>query len=432
MKKILLFSAFFVVAMTAFSQRNDTIAPQTYNTNVGYFQKAFSDESNPRFMVTDSNDNFSFGVGGLVSFVGYYDIVGAVMSRDFSIYKIPTPTDYSGHFGFSASSSRLNFKVVGQLLGRPLVSFLEINVNNSDQMKIRHAYLSYGGLTIGHTYSIFMDLDNGIMTVDLEGPNTSITKRHPLIAYTLPVGRHWTLAASVEKPSFCQFDDDKFIEIDVSENEKKYLMNDFQQLPDFAFHAKYKGKIGNFQIAALLRNMYYYMDSIPDAVEFEGKTRSCFGYGLALSGSVKITKNLLFSGQIMGGRGISEYVANINDNGLDLLVEYDKKTGKVKNYNSPLIATPIVGGYVGVQYNFSKKFVASAVVGDIFILKDDEVTYNNNFKSGVYAAGNLFYIVDKYLRFGLEYLYGTKHINYNDSDIYGEAQRIDFAVKYTF
>ena len=83
-----------------------------------------------------------------------------------------------------------------------MAGFIEFGAGTSgNAINLRHAYFSYGGLTVGQTWSLFMDLSAGSETVDLEGPNTQISSRHPLIAYTLPLGKSWKIACSAEMPS---------------------------------------------------------------------------------------------------------------------------------------------------------------------------------------------------------------------------------------
>lgn len=437
--RLLSLSLLFVLSYNAFAQEeNDTIAPMNFNPQIGFFQKVYSDEKDPRFMVSDSKDNFKFGVGGTLLLTGFYDIDGAVDNRGFSIYSIPIPTDYCGNFGLMVSNSRVNFKVVGTVMGKPLVSFLEIGVDkNTTNIKLRQAYLSYGGFTIGHTYSMFNDLDGGVMTVDLEGPNTSVGKTHPLIAYRHNIGRHLSLAVGVETPAFEEFTE----KIDVKDvnNPDSVLFHfdkDFQQMPDFTFHIKYKSYFGHVQFGALFRTLYYYVSDKPDTYEkYYGKDRSEFAYGFALSSNINITKKLVLAVQGVGGRGISEYINNISSAHIDLLAK--RKIGENCDYGNPVIATPIIGGYAGLQYSFTDKITTSAVYGQIHIFREDGYQYSDNFEDGSYFAINAFYSVDKYLRFGLEYLNGYKRVyeitdNNNVAHHDGKSSRFDISVKYSF
>ena len=434
-----LFFLLFALTFSVFAQNeNDTVIPMNFNPQIGYFQKVYSDEKDPRFMVSDSKDNFKFGVGGTLLLTGFYDIDGAVDNRGFSIYSIPIPTDYCGNFGLVMSSSRVNFKVVGTVMGKPLVSFLEIGVDkNTTNIKLRQAYLSYGGLTIGHTYSMFNDLDGGVMTVDLEGPNTSVGKTHPLIAYRQNIGRHLSLAVGVETPAFEELTGKIDVkDVDNPDSVMFFIDKDFQQMPDFTFHIKYKSYFGHVQFGALFRNLYYYTSDKPDTYEtYHGETYSKFAYGLALSSNINITKKLILAVQGVGGRGISEYINNINSEHIDLLAK--KKIGENYKYGDILIATPIVGGYAGLQYSFTDKITATAVYGQIHVFREDGYQYTDDFERGSYFAVNAFYSIDKYLRFGIEYLNGYKRIyevTENNDVVHhdGKSSRFDISVKYSF
>ena len=103
MKKTLALSiAVLLLPVIARAQRVDTtkVKPGTYVPELGYFQKAYRDDSDLRFMITDKDGRFSLGVGGTVHMGTFYDFDGAMEGNAFSPGEIAIPMDRTGHFDY--------------------------------------------------------------------------------------------------------------------------------------------------------------------------------------------------------------------------------------------------------------------------------------------------------------------------------------------
>lgn len=443
MKKLLLIFAIILgLNFTAQSQAaNDTVNKKEsyekmlerirsyYTPKQGFFQKAFTDKGDPHFMITDDQGNFKFGIGGNVHFTFFYDVYGSVDDKAFTTASIPVPTDNTNQIGFSMGGSRLNFRAIGKIGRRNMTGFIEFGAATSgNAINLRHAYFSYGGLTVGQTWSLFMDLSAGVETVDLEGPNTQISSRHPLIAYTLPLGKSWKMAFSAEMPSLSYVFDKK-----VGASAVYSIEEEYQNLPDFVIHGKYKGDIGHVQIGAIYRNLSYYnYNSVTD----EGKTESRQGWGVSASGSVLIAKKCIFSGQYFIGKGIASYVNDLAAANVDLVEITDKSTGE-----QDMETVPMTGFYVSLQALWSARFSSSFIYGYTHLLKSDNYNYGKDdrfLNSTHYAAVNLFWEIHPDLKIGAEYLFGMKDLQYygsepvNKSSLYGVANRLDFMLNYSF
>lgn len=443
MKKLLLIFAIILgLNFTAQSQAaNDTVNKKEsyekmlerirsyYTPKQGFFQKAFTDKGDPHFMITDDQGNFKFGIGGNVHFTFFYDVYGSVDDKAFTTASIPVPTDNANQIGFSMGGSRLNFRAIGKIGRRNMTGFIEFGAATSgNAINLRHAYFSYGGLTVGQTWSLFMDLSAGVETVDLEGPNTQISSRHPLIAYTLPLGKSWKMAFSVEMPSLSYVFDKK-----VGASAVYSIEEEYQNFPDFVIHGKYKGDIGHVQIGAIYRNLSYYnYNSVTD----EGKTESRQGWGVSASGSVLIAKKCIFSGQYFIGKGIASYVNDLAAANVDLVEITDKSTGE-----QDMETVPMTGFYVSLQALWSARFSSSFIYGYTHLLKSDNYNYGKDdrfLNSTHYAAVNLFWEIHPDLKIGAEYLFGMKDLQYygsepvNKSSLYGVANRLDFMLNYSF
>lgn len=392
------------------------------HSDFGYFRKVYSDAGGPRFMVADENDNFRFGIGGTIHATMFFDFNGSLEGSSFTTWNIPVPTDYAGQSGLTMGSSKLNFKAIGKLGGKQMVAFVEIGVGTStgNAINLRHAYFSYGGLTVGHTYSFFMDLAAGPMTVDLQGPNTQISIRHPLIGYTFKFGNHWKLAAALERQ-----------ELKINASSSAGVSDEFQECPDIAFNTSYTFDRGHLQLAALLRYLYYYRNSPLSTTSERSGTKLDVGFGGALSGSFNFTKNTSLSFQSVVGRGVGAYIQDLSESKLDLINMVTSDSASV------LKTAPMYGGYFSVQHNWTQRLVSSLIYGYVHLYHMPGYVYNYddcyNFNSSHYVAANLFWNVSDYFIVGVEYLYGVRQNVFADGSYdSGHANRVDLMLSYSF
>jgi hypothetical protein len=274
---------------------SDSLWYQLYNPEQGYFQKANFDKGDPRFMLANEDQTFKFGIGGNVRVVGFVDFAGSIDNDNFVTSLIPIPTYNYSQFRIFANQSRLNVKVVGKVKEHTVVSFIEGSFNGTGNVfRLRHAYISLLGLTVGRTWSTFMDLQASPSTIDGEGPNNQIAQRHAMIRYTYYYKDKLRFAVAAEMPE---------ILMEVLPNDTTYnVFNQRQHIPDFCSHISYKGNFGHVQMGGILRIMNY-----GDTTQNK-KSHYVVGGGLALSGTFKTWKNATLYYQFNGGKGIASYM----------------------------------------------------------------------------------------------------------------------------
>lgn len=401
-----------------------------YNPEEGFFQKVYTDGGGPHFTIADNKGNFKFAIGGNVHFTMFLDVYGTVDGNDFTTTNIFVPTDKNPHFGITAGSTKLNFKAEGKVGKRNMVGFIEMGVSSaSGGIILRHAYVSYCGLTVGHTWSQFMDLAAGARTVDLEGPNTQISIRHPLIAYTLPIGKHWHLAASAELPSLSY----------IFATNQHVAEEEFQAIPDFVIHAKYKDDNWHLQAGAIFRELAFFYN---DPVLGNMNPQKRFGWGTTVSGSVLVAKKVMFSGQFVFGQGIASYIQDFANAKVDLVYMRDKNI-QDPTRNTDLKTPFMCGFYAALQAFWTHRLNSSFIYGytNLLPIKDVEYgylsdggTFTNFLSETHYAAVNLFFDINADLSIGAEYLFGMKKMRGYDGNPnqQGVANRIDFMLNYSF
>jgi len=251
---------------------------------------------------------------------------------------------------------------------------------------LRHAYVQVSdllgnNLLVGQTYSPFTDVDALPSTVDFEGPNSAPIIQLPLLQYTVPMGKYWSLAVSAAKP-----------QSDVTLPDTSAVP--IAKVPDLAFRLLYRDTLsgGHIQLGGLLRGLGY-----------EDSTRESrvYGFGLQMSGVFRIgpkkgdyRDNVQFGG--VYGHGVGRYINDIAGLGLD----------GAKDSNGSLKALPTYGGYIGVQHFWSKVWYSEASIGWLRLENTASQT-GQAFRQSRYASVNLTYDPPgSVFAYGFEYLYG--------------------------
>lgn len=270
-------------------------------------------------------------IGGYAKFMAIYDTDGKVETGPFEgdlidPYNIPAdghPNDNSDDFRFIARESRLfvktktntevgmfNTHVEGDWYGDGGTS----TWSNSRTFRIRHAYgqISQGQHKIlaGQTWSTFMDLPATPSSMDFYSDPGITFVRQPMLRYTYQFGKGNYLSVALENP-------DKGL---VAAGPVSLVRNpgftSEEEVPDAIFKYFYAGKWGHISPRVLLR-------------KFELNGDDAFGYGLALSGHLKIGKGHKFQTTLMYGDGIGRYAglgintgAGVTDSGDAETVEY--------------------------------------------------------------------------------------------------------------
>ena len=411
---------------------------QDYNPERGYFQKAFSDKGDPRFMISNEDDSFEFGIGGTLRMTAFGDFNGSTDHDRFSVWTVEVPTYKKSHVGINVATSKLFFKSRAKIGKQKLISYLEINTNEENVIKLGKAYVSYGGLTAGKTYSFFMDLAAGVQTVDLRGVNTSVDKTHPLVGYSFGT-KHWDFGIAAEQPDYS-----------VSLFKDLNMRDDYQPIPDLAAKVSYKGKFGHIQVSGLLRSLSYWsLDNVNykplsdknqlEDVTIDGSSRHKIAYGVSVSGRINFSDKCFTSFQGVYGKGIHSYINDLGDTNLDMIPEYEYTYGGAICRMKPL---PVIGGYIGLQYNWSKKLSSSLVFGDVYTDIDnfDVISWNKSLdsywsdtktidtKNMSYFALNLFYNVNNFLTVGAEFLNGMRWQQNRVGPVYDEKTDIYYGV----
>ncbi|MBQ9146520.1 MAG: porin [Rikenellaceae bacterium] len=364
----------------------------------------------PQMIFSSRTNKIAFAVGGNVNMRVGYDFKGIVNSRDFITADIPIPGNYNSRqkLMMDASTSSIYFKAVANnsTLGR-VVAMFEADFRGSNTgytPRVRLAYVSLYGFTLGRDVTTFCDLNSSPQTIDFEGPNSYTLDYSTMIRYSHTFGRSFSMGIAAEMPRVSASYGESFTPI-------------HQRVPDFPMYVQFNwGRRANshVRVTGLLRNMYYHNQT-------KGENQSEFGWGVQLSGNIAIGErwNTYING--VYGKGVSSYVRDLKGAGMDLVVGVDDPT--------KLRTVPMYGWMAAGKFNIMRGLSVSGGYSEVNVERKTGFWSPSQYKKGQYIFGNIFCHFTPRFEMAIEYLYGT-HKNMAGNK--NSANRIQAMVKYNF
>lgn len=348
--------------------------------------------------------NTEFSYGGYIKLDAMYsqysdgDLGAASLGRDFYVPStIPTSAggaDETSSMDFSAKSSRFNFKTVTTLdNGEKVTGFVELDflgsaqgnevVSNSYSPRLRHAFFTYNDVTVGQTWSTFMNVGALPETVDFLGVSDgTVFNRQSQIRYTMG-----DFQFSLENP-----------ETTV----KGVGTTDDGGIPDIV--ARYNLKAGDhsFAIAAIGRQ-FAYQDGA-------GIDETTTGFGVSLSGKIMLGADDLKFSYTTGD--VARYV------GLGQVSDV------IINADGELEANSVDAAFIAYRHHWNSQ-MRSTIAYSMFDSDLEDDTEQSSSSTRV----NLMYSPDKSLTYGVEYSMANLD---KGNDVEGDLDRLQFTAKYSF
>ncbi|MEM7781562.1 MAG: DcaP family trimeric outer membrane transporter [Pseudomonadota bacterium] len=329
--------------------------------------------------------------------------------RDFLIpVAIPVGGEASGFdTDFSARQTRFLFKTETDVgAEHKLTGLIELDFNvteggnerisNSFVPRIRQAVISYDNWTIGQTWSTFQNVGALPDSLDFIGvtPGT-VFDRQPLIRYT-----DGGLQIAVEQP-----------ETAVTSHTGARILAGDDQLPDVVGRYNWSGDWGSFTAAGILRQLHISEDDLL------GVDDSALGYGLSLSGKVKVGEkdDFRFMGTV--GDGLGRYIGlNIVN---DAAIDTDGDLDPIFTYS----------GFAAYRRVWSDDVRSS--LGASYFKADNPVllTTNQVTDESWNAFANIIWTPVAPIDIGVELMYAERTLEDGRS---GNLQRVQFSTRYNF
>ena len=344
----------------------------------------FQQSEKPQFVFASKNNRFSFSLGGFVSLRAGYD--------------------------FDGSTSRLFMKAITntRALGR-VVIYMDADfrggAEGSYTPRLRSAYVSFKGLTLGRDVTTFCDLQAAPTTIDFQGPNAYNFNFATMIRYEVSFARrHMTFGVAAEMPN---------VSATYGENFKPM----HQRVPDFPMYLQYAwgdDRSSHIRASGVIRNPYMHKVS-------KNSTTSLLGWGVQFSGTIKCCDwfRLFMNG--VYGEGITPYIQDLTGSGLDF----------TPNPEDPSLVRmmPMWGWQAAGQINITPRLFVSGGYSTVRVQRSHGYYTDDQYKQGQYIFGNIFYSLTPRCKVAGEYLYGSRK---DMNSMKNHANRVNVMVQYSF
>lgn len=245
-----------------------------------------------------------------VAFHGYikadliYDI-GAQSGDRINYGAIPlkgSPADnISGHYRMHARESRINFQtkmntkygqfktlIEGDFFGGDTFSPAGSEViSNAVDFRLRHAYAELGPWLLGQASSNYVDVASYPENLNFANDTGQVLLRQSQLRYTLPY-KGFTYSFSLENP-----------EADFIDTAGQKRPNGQDSIPDVTARILFKDSFGHVSLQSVFRKL-----TVNDGT-FKDNTN---GFGLGISGKVKIFNRNQLRFHLSAGDGIGRYI----------------------------------------------------------------------------------------------------------------------------
>ncbi len=336
-------------------------------------------------------------------------IAGNSILRDFLFpSSIPVGGRASGFdTDFSARQTRFLFKTETDVgTDHKLSSLIELDFNvteggnervtNSFTPRIRHALINYDNWTFGQGWSTFQNVGALPDSLDFIGvtPGT-VFDRQPLIRYT-----NGGLQLAVEQP-----------ETVVTAHNGSMVTPGDDQIPDIVGRYNWNGDWGSFTAAGIVRQLHVSTDDLM------GVDDSAWGYGLSLSGKLKVGEKDDLRFMATAGDGLGRYIGlNIVN---DAAIKLDGTLDPIFTWS----------GFAAYRHVWSGN-LRSNLAGSYFKADNPvRLTTNQVTDESWNAFVNLIWTPVGPLNVGLELMYAQRTLEDGRS---GNLQRVQVSTQYNF
>jgi hypothetical protein len=381
-----------------FSSRVDTVALQNVKTDTSKIVKDIN-------LQDLEETKYKIKFMGSARINGFYDFSGMQSTEGFMPYDIPVGAeDIPGLSGIyiGARQSRIGVEGNANTKVGKIKTYVEVDFASASQsyLRLRHAYAEWNFWKLGYTWSTFMDNATLPQTVEFEGPNSSLSKRHGLVRYESKLKNGNVFGISLESPKADYF------------NPADSLIKDAatQRNLDLAGRFKYFNKWGHVQVAGIFRKIDFL---------HQGKMEVKYGMGILLSSMVNINEKNQIKAQFSTGNGIAYYYVGFTGRQLDAIYDPNKDS---------MILKTISGGFINYSYQYNPYWIFSVIVGTSNI-RNEEFEPGDTFKSSQYLGTNLFYNPIETISLGIEASTGSRKNHDNQT---GNATRISMLAKFDF
>jgi len=355
------------------------------------------------FLITSEDRKSQLIIRGSIRINSIYDFNGLQNHDNFDTYAIPVgeANISDPRFLLNATQTRFGIEATRETgIGNVYMRIESDFLGNPNYFRLRHAFGRMKYFLIGQTWSTFGDVNSVPSTVDIDGPNSSISQRTIQIRYMNDISDDFRWAVSVESPD---------PEISIPDSIQSEPV--FQSFPDIVSRISKSGDWGHIQLAGIVRSI--------TTKDKKNETQILGGYGGLLSGKINLFWKNRIQFQFVGGRAIARFIEAITGRGLDVI--YNQNTGNFEVVTS-------YGGFLSYGHYWKPTLYSYLTIGLTKVINKD-FQPGDAFSVSNYLSINIFWSRTDGIRTGLEYSWGRRE---NKNRKSGNANRISFIVYYDF
>jgi hypothetical protein len=315
---------------------------------------------------------------------------------------------------FSVRQSSLGFKsFIPTSMGliKTDLSFDLFGGDGSTQIHWLSIWAEMGMFGVGQTYSNFMDIDVFPNTIDYWGPSGMVFVRNPQLRITPWSQDGMGLSFTLEAP-YSGLDTGRIREFAP---ELADSLTGWNRLPDLTAAWRMGGDWGHVKASGVLRQVGFQSTLTPDNNPSGTKT----GYGLNLTGTLKVFGKDQINGGLVWGKAIASYM---NDGGVDLA------PGPISLGGTSAETVQSLGWLAYYNHWWSDKW--SSTIGYSQHKQDNTAGQAATaFRTGSYGNLNVLYYPMKNVTTGLEFVWGELEQKDGQS---ATDYRLQFSTKVTF
>ncbi|WP_439183523.1 DcaP family trimeric outer membrane transporter [Carboxylicivirga taeanensis] len=347
--------------------------------------------------------------GGYFRLDAIYDFTGAGTRNQLLIGQIPvkgSPEANAGpFFNMHVRETRFNFDIRRTTdLGRSLKFFIEFDFFDeslgSGQPRLRHAFVKYGNLLIGQTWTNLSDLRVFPFIMDFSSGDALFGGRSVQVRWEQDFKKHWQYGLSLEMPV-----------IDGIYNPDNQPGEIMPILPVFSGRLSNNRDNGMLMFGAQIEQLRWYGRK-------QGPNATALSWGVTLNGRQLLTDKFFVTWHASYNRGMASQV----------IIFTGSAQGAVLTPSGDLHMDDGVTLAIGGGYQLSKAFSANLAFahfnrGRLDFRPDDTM------KNGLLGHANIIWNIDGRAMTGFEFAWGKRQ---NINEYNGKASRIQAMIKYAF
>lgn len=269
-------------------------------------------------------------------------------------------------------------------------------VSNSYVPRVRHAFISYQGWTVGQTWTTFQDFKTLPESLDFVGTTDGVVfGRQALVKYTTGA---WEFALENSESTITPF------------GGGARIVSDDGAVPDAIVRYTHNADWGHLSVAGIVRQLNY--ENVGEAID-----DSVTSAGISINSKIKVGEKDDIRLSLTTGSGLGRYVA------------LNAVNGAVLDANKNLETIDSTAYSVAYRHVWNNKMRSNFSYSALTVDNDTSLTGLSATKSTYSVSANLLYSPTAKITVGGEIKQATREI---ESGADGDMTRVQFSMKYAF